>query len=244
MPIKKLAVIIAIGLIAILTACGGASTQEKIYNHLEEAIALETDFEKHQNEITELEKKEQEIYGTIIDLGSDEFDEIKNASQQAIEMIEERSEKMKAEKESIHNSQDEFEKTDKLIDKLEDEKAQNKGREMYDVMMNRYKTYDTLYESYTKSLQLDKELYTMLQKEDVEQEDLTTHITKVNESIEKVLEANEKFNKDTTAYNDLKKEFYNVADIDVKYEDAQGDSKESKNDAETDEDDESPTDEK
>src|SRR5699024_3664668 len=115
----------------------------------------------------------------------------------------------------------EFEKTDQLIDKLEDEKAQDKGKEMYDVMMERYKSYENLYEAYTKSLKLEKELYTMLQQEDVEQEDLTNHITKINDSYEKVLEIKKKINEETKKYNEMKKEFYNAADIKVEYEDTE-----------------------
>src|SRR5699024_9191471 len=84
------------------------------------------------------------------------------------------------------------EKTDQLIDKLEDEKAQDKGKEMYDVMMERYKSYDNLYEAYKKSLKQEKELYTMLQKEDLVQEDLTKHITMINDSYEIELEINKK----------------------------------------------------
>ncbi|HLR41472.1 MAG TPA: YkyA family protein, partial [Virgibacillus sp.] len=173
MPLKKTLLLLTISLVTFLTACNSGSTEEKIHGHLEEAVTIEADFEKHQNEITDLEKKEQELYSEIIDLSSEEFDEIRQASQEATEIIDERTDKIELEKESIEASQDEFEKTDQLIDKLEDEKAQDKGKEMYDVMMERYKSYENLYEAYTKSLKLEKELYTMLQKEDVEQEDLT-----------------------------------------------------------------------
>lgn len=218
---KKSLFIMAMSSVFLLSACGG-TTEEQIYNHLEEAVDLEAGFDEQQNEITELEKQEQKIYSEIIELGSDELDEIKKSAQQATEIIEERADKLEAEKESISESKAEFEKTDKLIDKLDDEQAQEKGREMYDVMMERYDTYDTLHEAYTGSLDLEKELYAMLQKEDVEQSDLTDHIEKINNSYGKVLEANEEFNQDTAAFNEIKKEFYETADIDVEYEDTSG----------------------
>src|SRR5690625_5025946 len=221
MPFKKTLLLLTISLVTSLTACNSGSTEEKIHGHLEGAVAIEADFEKHQAEITDLEKKEQELYSEIIDLGAEEFDEIKKASQQATAIIDERSEKIGLEQESIKASQDEFEKTDQLIDKLEEDKAQEKGKEMYDMMMDRYKSYDNLYEAYTESLKLEKELYTMLQKKDVEQDDLTNHITKINDSYEKVLEINKSFNKETIKYNELKKEFYDVADIKVEYEDTE-----------------------
>lgn len=226
MSFKKTLFIIAISLIAILSACNGNSTKDKIYNHLEEAVTLEKGFEDQQGEITKLEIKERELYDQIIDLGMDEFDEIKELSKQAIATIEKRSDQIKLEKESINASEEEFEKAKELISKLDDEQVVEKAEEMYDVMINRYSKYDILYKAYTNSLTLEKELYTILQEEDAEQEKLVSHIAKVNDSYQKVLEANEEFNKDTKAYNTLKKEFYSVANIEIKYEeDSSSDSK-------------------
>src|SRR5690625_703341 len=122
MPFKKTLLLLTISLVTFLTACNSGSTEEKIHGHLEEAVEIEADFEKHQAEITDLEKKEQELYSEIIDLGAEEFDEIKKASQQATAIIDERSEKIGLEQESIKASQDEYEKTDQLIDKIEEDK--------------------------------------------------------------------------------------------------------------------------
>src|SRR5690625_6238030 len=72
MPFKKTLLLLTISLVTFLTACNSGSTEEKIHGHLEEAVTIEADFEKHQNEITDLEKKEQELYSEIIDLSSEE----------------------------------------------------------------------------------------------------------------------------------------------------------------------------
>src|SRR5699024_3832100 len=181
---KKLLFFVTMKLLLFISACG-KSTEEKIYEHLEEAVTLEEEFEKVQTEITELEKKERELYSTIIELGPDELDKIKETSKQAIETIEKRSNKMESEQESIHASQDEFEKIDKLIEKLEDEKTKNQARKMYEVMKQRNKHYDQLHKEYIKSLKLEKELYQMLQKEELEQEDLTAHIEKLIKNMKK-----------------------------------------------------------
>ncbi|MGY0692238.1 YkyA family protein [Virgibacillus sp. FSP13] len=229
MPFKKIMMVVSICLIAGLVACSGSSTKEKIYDHLEEAVTLEEAFEKQQDTIVDLEKNEQQLYGKIIDLGMDDFDKIKDLSQQAIETIEKRSKKVELEKESITASKEEFIKTEDLIDELEDKKTRDKAEKMYDVMMNRYQAYDSLNKAYTTSLKLEKELYTMLQKKDIEQETLTEHITKINDSYQEVLEANKDFNTHTTKYNKLKQEFYKVADIEVEYEDGKpADKKDSK----------------
>ncbi|WP_227001773.1 YkyA family protein [Virgibacillus necropolis] len=215
---RKLAIIILLSVIALLSACSGASTSEKIYDHLEEAVTLEEAFEKQQDDIVKLEKKEQELYSQIIDLSMDEFDKIKSISQEAISVIEKRKEKIKLEKESIDASKEEFKKIEGLIEDLEEKKAKDRATKMYDVMMDRFDAYDKLNDAYTESLKLEKELYKMLQEEDLKQETLTEHIKKINDSYKKVLEANENFNTFTEKYNQLKKEFYESANIEVNYE--------------------------
>ncbi|MBP1948747.1 YkyA family protein [Virgibacillus litoralis] len=218
MVFKKSFLILLLFILAILTACSGASTSEQIYDHLEKAVELEDTFVKQQDPIVELEKKEQEIYSQIIDLGMNEFEQIKELSNQAIENIEKRKEKIELEKESIAASKEEFTKIESMIEDLEQEDAQKNAKEMYSVMTDRYNAYDKLYQAYSETLKLEKDLYTMLQKEDLEQETLTKHITKVNDSYQQVIAANETFNERTTEYNALKEEFYSAAGIDAEYE--------------------------
>jgi len=207
-----------IGFIIILSACSGSSTQEKIYEHLEEAVALENSFEELQNQIADLEKQEQDIYNEISDLEMSEFDKIKDLAQKAIEIIEERSDKIKQEKESIDASKEEFEKTDDLIEELEEDEVKEKAKEMYDVMIDRYETYDTLHDAYLQSLQEEHDMYLLFQEEEIKEDDLDEQISKINHLYEEVLDGNEQFNSYTVTYNELKKEFYDLANIQVKYE--------------------------
>lgn len=217
---RKIAIILLISGIAILSACNGASTSEEMYKHFEKAVSLESAFEKQQDDIVKLEKKEQELYSQILDLSMDKFDKIKKLAEDAIVVIEKREEKIGLEKESIDASKEEFEKVKDLIGNLEEKKAKEKANEMYDIMMKRYDTYYKLNDAYKQSLKLEKELYTMLQNEELKQETLAEQIKKINDSYKKVLEANEKFNTYTEKYNNIKKEFYDAAKIEVKYNDA------------------------
>ncbi|WP_226376901.1 YkyA family protein [Oceanobacillus halotolerans] len=223
MSLKKLRLVVAIGLMLFLIACNSTSTQDQIYNHLEEAVSLEEVFENQQQPIAELEKQEQALYNEIIDLTMEELDQIQELSKDAISLIEEREEKIELEKDSISASKEEFSKIESLLDEIEEEDVKRQGKEMYDVMMNRYDAYDDLYEVYTESLSLEKTLYEMLQEEETEQEQLTNHITEINETYQKVLEANDQFNAYTVEYNELKEEFYRLAGIEVTYEEHQND---------------------
>lgn len=213
MSLKKVCLYIGLILIVALTACSGSSTEQKIYDHLQEAVQLEKGFEEQQDKIVELEKQEQEIYDQIADLDSEESDEIKKLSEKAIKSIEERSEKVATEKESIDDSREEFEKIEDLIEKIEEKATKDKAEEMYQVMMDRYKSYDELHEAYLTSLEEEKTLYTLLPKEDLEQEEYTDQVTVLNEVYEQVIEKNDKMNKATKEYNAFKEEFYDMIEI-------------------------------
>ncbi|WP_170138846.1 YkyA family protein [Oceanobacillus chungangensis] len=204
--------------IVFLSACSGESTQVQIHNHLEEAVNLEEVFESQQENITELETQEQEIYSQIIDLGMDEFEQIVELAKEATGIIDERADKIKLEKESIDASREEFNKIRPLIDELEDGELKQVADKMYAMMEKRYNSYDKLHEAYLQSLKQEKELYSLLQQEDLEQETLTEQINKINESYQKILDENQNFNEFTTEYNKLKKEFYTQANMNVSYE--------------------------
>lgn len=218
MRLKSIYLYIVVGAIIILSGCNGPSTQEKIYEHLEESVHLEDEFEELQDQIVVLEQKEQEIYNQISELGQDDFEEIKNLSEEAIESIEERSSLIALEKESIDASQKEFEKVKDLIDELEEQAMKDKAEEMYNVMMDRYDAYDSLHVAYAETLKQEEQLYSLFQNEELVHDELSEQITTINDSYEKFLEENEKFNTNTVAYNDLKEEFYNVANLDVEFE--------------------------
>lgn len=210
-------IIYSIILLTVLTACSGTPVDEKIYNHLEEAVVIEAEFEQQQAEIAELEKKEQSIFEEIITIEKQNLDEIEKLSEQAIGIIEERLDKVYAEKESIESAKEEFVKIEDLIDQLPDEDLIGKASDMYDSMIERYDLYEDLNKNYVQSLVLEEELYTLLPKEETEQEEVRSLIEEINESYTIVLELNDLFNENTTEYNALKKEFYKMADMNVNY---------------------------
>lgn len=218
MSVKKVLLYIGVTLVLFASACSGPSNEEEIYNHLEEAVQLESGFAKQQDIITDLETQEREIFDQIIALEMKDFDRIKELAEDALGVIDERSKQIEIEKESIHASQTEFEKTKDSIDKLENETVKKKAEEMYAVMNERYDAYDKIHVAYIESLKQEEALYKMLQDEDVSQEDYAIQTTKVNETYEVVLAENQVFNEATTNYNELKKAFYDLADFNVTYD--------------------------
>lgn len=208
---------LVLGAFLFLAGCGN-NPETQIYDHLEAAVQLEDGFQEQQDKITNLEKQEQDLYNQIIELGIDELDKIKGLAQEAIASIDERTEKVKLEKSSVDQSREEFEKTKEFMDEIKDDSVKKKAEALYDTMEERYDAYDQLNQAYNESLTLEKELYELLQQEDLEQESLEAQIEKLNLKYQEVMEDNDLFNKLTTEYNELKKEFYKVAKINVSYD--------------------------
>lgn len=204
--------------IVMLTACSGQSTTEEMYDHMEEAVSLEENFEEQQDTIAKLEQQEKEIYNQIINLGTSEFDKIKELSKKALDLIDQRAEKLKLEKESITAAKEEFTKIEPLIEDIEEKAIKEKGNQLYTTMSERYSAYKDINKAYTEALKLDKELYEMLQKKELKEEDLKKQIEEINQSYDKVLTANKTFNDKTKQYNQQKQKFYELAGLNVEYE--------------------------
>jgi predicted transcriptional regulator len=84
-------------------------------------------------------------------------------------------------------------------------------------MQKRHDAYQNLYKAYDEALTLDAELYEMLQKEDLTEEQLQKQVESINKTYKEVTQANKEFNKYTEQYNKKKKEFYEALGIEVTY---------------------------
>lgn len=200
--------------IVILTGCT-KSPAEKIYETLEEVVAEEQGFEEQQEPLAELVNKESKLYDQILALGMKEFDQIVELSKEASSFADQRMERMQQEEKSIQASKKTFQSIHPLIEKLDNEEARKLADKLYETMMNRYEHYEKLYANYVQGIEYDKELYTLLQKEDLSYEEMEAQIEKINAAYGKVDQANGKFNEETKKYNEIKPEFYEAAGLDI-----------------------------
>ncbi len=211
----RMSVLLSITVLLLLSACVGPSAEENMYNKLEKVVELEDKFKDQQQPLVEIEQKESKLYNEIMSLGMKEFDKIVALSKEALSLVEERESKLKAEYDSIMSSKEEFESVGEEIEKIEDVDLEKKAKELKETMIERYKSYESLYKNYESSISLDKELYSMLQNEDLTMEELESQINDINDSYKKVIEQNEKFNTLTEEYNNLKLEFYEQAELNI-----------------------------
>ncbi len=198
----------------ILTGCTEKKTPtEKMYDILERVVTKEKVFEEQQNPLVTLEKQEKGLYDQIIGLGMKEYDQIVKLSDEALSLVDKRSEHFEKETESLKESEQEFKKVADIKGDLKDTALTKKADDLNDIMMQRYKAHDVLYKEYTEALKYDKELYMMFKNKDLPYEELETQVNKLNETYEKVFSANEKFNKFTEKYNHQKLSFYQEAGL-------------------------------
>jgi protein-tyrosine-phosphatase len=202
-----------LAILIIVTGCFNQKTPiEKINDTFEKVVSSEKGFEEQQEPLISLEKNEKEIYDKIIGLGMKQFDEIVKLSNEAITMVDKRKEYMDKENESIEKSKKAFEKVAEFKKEIDDPDLKKQVDEIYSIMMERYSAHDTLYKEYIKGANGDKKLYEMLKDKNLPLEDLEVEVNQLNETYQKIFNANKNFNDLTERYNDSKKEFYKIAE--------------------------------
>lgn len=204
--------------ILLLAACNEEPIDELMYDHMEESVSLESEFVAQQQPLIELEQEEQDLYKEISSLSADEFDRINQLADQAIESIDQRRDHINTELESIEASKKEFDQVIPLIDDLEDEALQAVARDMVEMMEERYQAYLNLHEVYNTSLNYDVALYQLLKDEELEEPQFTEQIEAVNGQYQEIIDKNEAFNEATKNFNEIKKAFYDLTDLNITYQ--------------------------
>ncbi|AOC90876.1 YkyA family protein [Bacillus sp. L381] len=213
---KVLAGIGALGAASMLLAgCGGKDPVEMLHDSMEKAVQAEKPFQKEQKTLEKLEKKEDELYNEVIQLNMNDYAKIVSLSDEALKNTEQRKQHLKTEKDSIDNSEKEFEAVTQTAGSIKDQSIKKKAKAAAAHMEKRYDLYGALYKDYMKAIQYDKELYSIIKKKDLTAEDLDKQISKVNDSYKKVLKQAGAFNKQTKEYNQAREELYKEAGFHV-----------------------------
>lgn len=194
----------------LMTSCGTENTTEVINEKLEEAIEKEVEFEAEGERMYDYEIEEKSLYKKIIELGADDQDELQSLSEDASELVNKREESIEQEKSIIEDSKDIFEQMEPKVAEVADKAIKKELEKMVDVMGQRYRAYDEVYDEYHSSLALTKELYNYMGDEEASPDRLYTQIEKVNDSYESVTEANDAFNEKTSAFNELKASYLSL----------------------------------
>ncbi len=213
---KQTAKLIVVLLAVFLAACG-KKTVEKIYEELEKAVELEQPFAEQQQPLQEAEKKENELFTKIVQLGLANSEEIKRLVEEALASIESREAMLETEKESIALSFQQLERLHEYVERL-DEPLATTLAEMIATVKKRYEAYEALYDVYRESLEEDRILFQMFLDEEATLQQIQAQIETVNELYERVDANKDRFNRLTTEYNEKKRAFYEKAELPVEFE--------------------------
>jgi hypothetical protein len=208
-------IIICASICVVLAGCQ-STPEEKIYHILEETVSKEKGFQSQQAPLADLESEETHIFEQMMDLGMKEYEKVVKLSDKALINIKDRKERMKKEQESMLSSQKEFMKIKTEMNEIKNKKLQQEAIELYNLMVNRYKSHEKLYSAYNAGLAADNKLYELLKKKNVQLNELEQQIQSTNKLFSEVMKANKDFNKETKNYNENKLKFYKDAGIESK----------------------------
>lgn len=199
-----------------ITGCTGQDPVDSLHHSLEKAAESEKPFQEEQKTLEDLEAKENQLYDDVMKLNMDDYKNIVALSNEALENVNKREERLKIENDSMKKSESEFEEAKTSAEHIKDENIKEKADAAASHMEKRYTSYGSMYEEYKKALQFNKKLYNQLKDKDLTRDDLERQIDKVNASYEKVLKYSGEFNEQTEKYNKARNDLYDAAGYHVK----------------------------
>ncbi|PEO53575.1 hypothetical protein COI41_31065 [Bacillus toyonensis] len=202
--------------VTLLSGCLGAKPEEKLYEAFESATTKEITLSVNTNKLATLEEQGLELYNQITLEGKENNQVVKEKIDQAVTNIHDRKKVLEKEKATLENAQNEVKSVDKYIKRLEDKKLQEQAEKVQDMYKKRAESFKKLHDDYGKSLQLEQELYNMLQTKDEKLKSIHEKVKMLNQSYEQILSNKDRFNTYTNEYNQKKLAFYKQANIKIK----------------------------
>ncbi|WLR43291.1 YkyA family protein [Bacillus carboniphilus] len=212
---KKRIYVVLLLCTTMLMSCANDDPAKEIYDIFEQVVAIEKGFQEEQEPRVELEKKENEIYNNLVELGNDQQEQIEELSDKALTNISKREEILQSEIDSIEESKEEFSKVEDKIDEIEEEDQTDQLQKTIDIMNQRYEVHDSLATHYREVLKLEEELYNLFKQEDAAIEEIDDVLQKINGKYKEIIEDNQLFNDYTQQYNEAKMNFYEMIDLQV-----------------------------
>ncbi|PHE15697.1 hypothetical protein COF59_11075 [Bacillus pseudomycoides] len=201
--------------VTLLSGCLGQKPEANLYVAFENAAKQEKTMYEDTKKLAELEKQGQELYTQITLEGKENNQVVKEKLDQAVTNINDREKVLEKEKATLENAQNEVKSADKYIKKLEDKKLQEQAEKVQDMYKNRAESFKKLHDDYKNSLQLEQELYKMLQAKEEKLKSIQEKVKMLNQSYEQILSNKDRFNTYTNEYNQKKLAFYKQANIKI-----------------------------
>ncbi|WP_075617413.1 YkyA family protein [Paenisporosarcina indica] len=189
----------------LLSACSiGTSTQEQLTDDLAKVYEKEKGYRDAQEQIAELEKKEQSTFNSVMELTQEDKEEVASKVTELKTSLTERLALLEKENESIQGALSSLSSIDKLIEDAKEEGEKKTLVSLKEAMEARYEAYEVVYDEYQKLSTLQTELYDMLPNEKTEQVQLQEQVVNVNKQNDVVQSSINAFNETTKKVNETK----------------------------------------
>lgn len=195
-------------LISILTLAGCMKengTMQDLTNSLAKMHQFEKDYEVNQQGIQVLEQKEQQLFEELMNHSKKEHVLIREKMTEAQKSIEKRMELFAIEQQAMQNAEQLIKPFAILVKDAEGLTDEEKEILLTKVK-NRYEAYRQFATNYTKLMEEQAILYSLLLDSETTDEQLVKQINHVNEQVAFVKESIENFNEKTKLMNAIKKQ--------------------------------------
>jgi chromosome segregation ATPase len=198
----------------LLSACsmGASSSEEKLSASLEKVYEEEQGYRDAQQQLAELEKKEQSTFNAAMELTQQQKDEVSLKVEELKASLTERLTLLKEENESIGKAQDSLTLFEGLVEDTKDEAVKTSLLDLKTSIEERYEAHEVVSNEYQKLTDLQITLYDMLEDEETEQEQLQEQVILVNKQNDVVQSAINAFNEATKKLNEMKSSVYDSLD--------------------------------
>jgi hypothetical protein len=198
----------------LLSACsmGASSSEEKLSASLEKVYEEEQGYRDAQQQLAELEKKEQSTFNAAMELTQQQKDDVALKVEELKASLTERLTLLKEENESIGKAQDSLTVFEDLVEDTKDEAVKTSLLDLKTSIEDRYEAHEVVSNEYQKLTDLQITLYDMLEDEETEQAQLQEQVILVNKQNDIVQSAINVFNEATKKLNEMKSSVYDSLD--------------------------------
>lgn len=198
----------------LLSGCQHDRNQaESIYTELEKAARMEEPFADKQQELKETGGEEQDIYDQILDLDTEQVDELK-------QHIEDGQKNNQQQKQLLHEMNADLDKayelatsTKSAAEDIKDSEQKSLATEAVELMEKRHKLFKRYYEQYEDVLKAYDQFYDQLQQKDRDVTQLDKKIKIINKHYNEMGKSQDQFNQCTKQYNKTKNNYYQIAGL-------------------------------
>lgn len=211
---KKIVIGTFLSTTLLLSACsmGASSSEEKLSASLEKVYEEEQGYRDAQQQLAELEKKEQSTFNAAMELTQQQKGDVALKVEELKASLTERLTLLNEENESIGKAQDSLTSFEDLVEDTKDEAVKTSLLDLKTSIDERYEAHGIVSNEYQKLTDLQITLYDMLEDEETQQAQLQEQVILVNKQNDVVQSAINAFNEATKKLNEMKSSVYDSLD--------------------------------